>query len=98
MLDDSNPLGNQYMFRMNWLHPPFDNQKVRQAALAALNQEDFLKAVIGDPRYYKVCPAMFVCDTPFATDVGADGAGEVGLRESKAAARRRPATTARRWC
>jgi peptide/nickel transport system substrate-binding protein len=72
VLFDYNPLGNQYMFRMNWLHPPFDNQKVRQAALAALNQEDFLKAVIGDPRYYKTCPAMFVCDTPFATDVGAD--------------------------
>ena len=69
---DYNPLGNQYMFRMNWLHPPFDNQKIRQAALAALNQEDFLKAVIGNPKYYKVCPAMFICDTPFATDVGAD--------------------------
>ncbi len=76
VLDDTNPLGNQYWFRMNWLHPPFDNQKVRQAALAALNQEDFLKAVIGDPRYYKTCPAMFVCDTPFATDVG----GEILLK------------------
>jgi peptide/nickel transport system substrate-binding protein len=71
-LFDYNPLGNQYMFRMNWLHPPFDNQKVRQAAIAALNQEDFLQAVIGDPRYYKICPAMFICDTPFATDAGAD--------------------------
>jgi peptide/nickel transport system substrate-binding protein len=71
-LFDYNPLGNQYMFRMNWLHPPFDNQKIRQAALAALNQEDFLKAVIGDPRYYKTCPAMFICDTPFATDAGGE--------------------------
>jgi peptide/nickel transport system substrate-binding protein len=72
VLFDSNPLGNQYMFRMNWLHPPFDNEQVRQAAIAALNQEDFLKAVIGDPRYYKTCPAMFVCDTPFATDTGGE--------------------------
>ncbi|MEM7023322.1 MAG: ABC transporter substrate-binding protein [Pseudomonadota bacterium] len=73
VLFDYNPLGNQYMFRMNWLHPPFNDLKVREAALAALNQEDFLRAVIGDPRYYKVCPAMFVCDTPFATDaVAAD--------------------------
>ncbi len=69
---DYNPLGNQYMFRMNWLHPPFDNQKIRQAALAALNQEDFLKAVIGDPRYYKTCAAMFICGTPFATDQGGE--------------------------
>ena len=72
VLDDTNPLGNQYMFRFNWLHPPFDNQKVRQAAIAALNQEDFLKAVIGSPDYYKTCPAMFVCDTPFATEAGAE--------------------------
>ncbi len=69
---DSNPLGNQYMFRMNWLHPPFNSQKIRQAAIAALNQEDFLKAVIGNPKYYKVCPAMFICGTPFATDAGAE--------------------------
>ena len=72
VLDDTNPLGNQYMFRFNHLHPPFDNQTIRQAALAALNQEDFLKGVIGNPDYYKTCPSMFICDTPFATDVGAE--------------------------
>lgn len=82
-LFDYNPLGNQYMFRMNWLHPPFDDQKVRQAAIAALNQEDFLRAVIGDPRYYKVCLAMFICDTPFATDEGADVLVESDFELSK---------------
>jgi peptide/nickel transport system substrate-binding protein len=82
-LFDYNPLGNQYMFRMNWLHPPFDNQKVRQAALAALNQEDFLKAVIGDSRYYKTCPAMFVCDTPFATDAGTEDLMKSDFERSK---------------
>lgn len=71
-----NTLGNQYMFRFNSLHPPFDNPKIRLAALKALNQEDFLKAVIGDPRYYKTCAAMFVCGTTFATDKG----GEVMLK------------------
>src|SRR3546814_12695213 len=59
------------MFRMNWLHPPFDNQKIRQAAIASLAQEPFLQATIGNPEYYKVCAAMFVCDKPFAfTDGG----------------------------
>lgn len=70
VLHNYNPLGNQYMLRFNWLHPPFDNQKVRQAALAALNQEDFLQAVIGNPDYYKVCAAMFICDTPFDFEEG----------------------------
>ncbi len=67
-----NPLGLQYMFRLNHLHPPFDNVKVRRAALAAINQEDFLKAAIGNPKYYKPCAAMFMCGTPLATDKGAD--------------------------
>ena len=34
----------------------------------AFNQEDFLQAVIGDPQYYKVCKAMFICGTPLASD------------------------------
>ena len=50
---DYNPLGNQYTFRPNWLHKPFDNPKVRQALWYAFNQKDFLDAVIGDPNYYK---------------------------------------------
>lgn len=74
-LFDWNTLGNQYMFRFNALHPPFNDPKIRRAALEALNQEDFLKAVIGDPRYYKTCAAMFICGTTFATDKG----GEVML-------------------
>jgi peptide/nickel transport system substrate-binding protein len=67
-----NPLGNQFMFRLNHLHPPFDNVKARRAALAAINQVDFLQAVIGDPNYYKECPAMFVCGTSLATDKGTE--------------------------
>ena len=83
VLFDYNPLGNQYMFRMNWLHPPFDDQKIRQAALAALNQEDFLQAVIGNPDYYETCPAMFICNTPFATDAGAEVLMESDFERSK---------------
>src|SRR3546814_2430578 len=51
LLHNNNPLGNQYMFRMNWLHPPFDNQKIRQAAIASLAQEPFLQATNGNPEY-----------------------------------------------
>ena len=58
-LVDWNPLGNQYTFRPNHLHKPFDNPKIRQALWYAFNQKDFLDAVIGDPDYYKVCKAMF---------------------------------------
>jgi peptide/nickel transport system substrate-binding protein len=63
-------LGNQFIFRFNFLHPPFDKPKIRQAALAAFNQVDFLQAVLGDPEYYKECKALFICGTTFATEAG----------------------------
>nr|WP_108721906.1 ABC transporter substrate-binding protein [Saliniramus fredricksonii] len=73
---NQNELGYQTIGRMNFLHPPFDNQLIRQAALAALNQQDVLDAMIGNPDLYNVCPAMFVCGTPLASDAGAEFATE----------------------
>ena len=36
-----NPLGNQYMFRLNRLYKPFDNPKIRQAALVGAQPRGF---------------------------------------------------------
>jgi peptide/nickel transport system substrate-binding protein len=71
-VDTLNKLGNQTVGRMNFLLPPFDNVKVRRAAFLALNQKDILDALIGNPKYYEVCGAVFVCGTPLATDVGSE--------------------------
>ncbi len=65
-----NKWGNQYVFRFNQLFKPFDNPKIRQALLYAFNQKDFLDGVIGDPKWYKTCKAMFMCDTPLASFKG----------------------------
>lgn len=70
---DWSSLGNQYVFRFNSLTKPFNNPKMKKALWYALNQEDFLKAVIGDPRYYKVCKSMYMCGTPLSTTKGMDG-------------------------
>ena len=78
------PRGLQYIFRFNVLHKPFDNPKIRQALLYAFNQEDFLKAVIGDPRYYKTCKALFMCDTPFASTKGWEDKLESNIDKAKA--------------
>ena len=69
-LFDGNPLGSQYQFRFNTLIKPFDDPRIRHAAMVAFGQEDFLKAAIGDPKYYKVCKAPFVCGTPLGSDEG----------------------------
>lgn len=65
-------LGYQTLGRMNFLYPPFDNVKVRRAALLAMRQKDVLDALVGNPDYYKVCGAIFGCGGPFETDVGSE--------------------------
>jgi peptide/nickel transport system substrate-binding protein len=84
LLADTNPLGNQYAFRFNSTAKPFDNPKVKQALLYAFNQEDFLKAVIGDKAYYKPCKAMFICGTPLETTKGMDGLLESNMVKARA--------------
>ncbi|MDB5518530.1 MAG: extracellular solute-binding protein family 5 [Tardiphaga sp.] len=66
------PLGFQTLGRMNFLYPPFDNVKVRRAAFLAMNQKPVLDALVGNPEYYKVCGAIFGCNTPLATDAGSE--------------------------
>src|SRR5574343_433119 len=39
-LVDAQPAGLQYIFRFNHKHPPFDNVKIRQAAMVALGQAE----------------------------------------------------------
>ena len=71
-IDVLNKFGFQTLGRMNFLNPPFDNVKVRRAALLALNQKDVLDALVGNPKYQTICGAVFVCGTPLETDVGAE--------------------------
>ncbi|MCE7029888.1 ABC transporter substrate-binding protein [Jiella avicenniae] len=66
------PLGYQTMARLNWLNPPFDDVKIRQAAMTALGQEPILAALVGNPEYMKSCGSMYGCGTPFATDAGSE--------------------------
>lgn len=62
---------NMFTLRMNWLQPPFNNVKVRRAALAALSQVDYLDAQIGDPEVYQVCGAVLTCVSPYASEADA---------------------------
>jgi peptide/nickel transport system substrate-binding protein len=81
-----NTFGFQTLGRMNFLHPPFDNVKVRRAAFLAISQKPVLDALVGNAKYYKVCGAIFICDTPLATDVGSETLVKGnGLAEAKKA-------------
>ena len=65
-------IGHQYGYRMNFLHPPFDNKLVRQAAMHAIGQRAVLKAQYGDAENHQLCGAIFGCGTTYESDVMAD--------------------------
>ena len=75
---------DMFTLKMNWLQPPFDNVKVRRAALAALNQVDYLQAQFGDPKVYQVCGAVLSCASPYATDEFAPQIHSPDLAKAKA--------------
>ena len=63
-----NKTGNYGIMRLNFLHPPFDKPEARQAMLYLIDQEEFMKATFGNPKYYKKCPSNFACGTPMEND------------------------------
>lgn len=78
-----NAFPNQFLFRPNWLQPPLNNQKVRQAISYALSQAEVLEANIGDQRFYRICKALFTCDSPLASTAGMDGLIEGNVARAK---------------
>jgi peptide/nickel transport system substrate-binding protein len=77
------PVPLQFMARFNHLHKPFDNPKVRQAALAAFAQQPFLQAQVGVKELYKTCPSMFTCGTPYATPAGSDIQSKSNMKKAQ---------------
>ena len=68
----ADPYGSQGSMRINNLHAPFANPTARQAIQLLVDSETYLQAIVGTPDLYRTCPAMFMCDTPYATDVGSE--------------------------
>lgn len=63
-----NPTGFDGMMRLNWLHPPFNNQKARQAMLYLVDQKAILNATFGNPKYYQPSASLFGHNTPMSND------------------------------
>jgi peptide/nickel transport system substrate-binding protein len=72
-VDIADPFGNIGAFRFNHLHAPFNDVRARRAIQMALNQEDYMRAVVGsDDALWKALPSFFTPDTPFYTEAGGD--------------------------
>ncbi|MCC7281377.1 MAG: ABC transporter substrate-binding protein [Acetobacteraceae bacterium] len=66
------PLGNVGWIRLNFLYPPFNNAKARQAVLWSVNQADHMKATFVEERYYRTCGSLFTCGTPMENDANTE--------------------------
>jgi peptide/nickel transport system substrate-binding protein len=86
VVDVADPLGNIGVFRMNHLHPPFNDVRARRAILMAMSQEDYMRAFLGDDdKMWKLLPGFFTPGTPLYSEEG----GEIlkGPRDLEAAKR-----------
>ena len=77
------PLGVQGWLRPNWLHPPFNNKKARQALLHMMDQETYLAWAIGQSQYYRPCYSVFACGGPYETRIGATPMVEHNLARAR---------------
>jgi peptide/nickel transport system substrate-binding protein len=60
------------ILRFNFLFPPFNNEKMRQALLYAVDQNDYVIGIAGDKKNGKPCYSYFTCGTPLASEVSAE--------------------------
>jgi len=83
-LKDFGANSDMLTLRMNWLQPPFNDVKARRAALAALNQVDYLDAQFGNPKIYQLCGAVLSCVSPYATEQYATQTRQPDLAKARA--------------
>jgi peptide/nickel transport system substrate-binding protein len=66
VIDPSGSIGN---IRPNSAHPPFSDPRARQALLLLVNQQEWASALAGNAAYAHACFAVFVCGSPYETDI-----------------------------
>jgi len=63
--------GNPYVLRPNHLYPPFDKPAVRRALMGAIDQKEFMVAMMGeDASLWQVPCGFFPPSSPLASDAG----------------------------
>ena len=71
--------------RFNQIYPPFDNPALRRVVLKAVNQKEFMEAVVGGNAPYSAQCGIFTPGTPLANDAGMEAlSGTHSLSDLKA--------------
>jgi peptide/nickel transport system substrate-binding protein len=67
----TDPTGTMMMLRPNHLYPPFDNAAIRRALMGAVDQKEYMIAMMGtDASLWEVPVGFFPPLSPLASDVG----------------------------
>ncbi|MET4022076.1 ABC transporter substrate-binding protein [Bradyrhizobium sp. S3.2.12] len=67
-LQTLNKTGYDWYLRLNHLQKPFNNVKARQALLQLIDQEAFMRAAVGDPRYFGTVTSIFGSGTLYSNE------------------------------
>jgi ABC-type transport system substrate-binding protein len=72
-IEPMDPAPMMALLRFNHLQPPFNDKRMRQALLPAIDQESFMQAAVGtDPALYQTGVGIFTPGGPMASDVALD--------------------------
>ncbi len=73
IVDITDPTGVIGTLRMNCLQPPFNSPAIRRALLSAVNQDDFMIAIVGnDTSMWRNRVGVYCPASPMANDAGID--------------------------
>jgi peptide/nickel transport system substrate-binding protein len=71
IVEITDPTGVIGTLRMNCLQPPFDQPAIRRALLSAINQDDFMMAIVGgDKSMWRNRVGVYCPASPMANDAG----------------------------
>jgi peptide/nickel transport system substrate-binding protein len=73
MVDIADSFGYIGILRLNHLYAPFNDVRARRAVLMAVNQEDYMRAYVGDdPEMWKPLPGFFTPGTSLYNEEGGE--------------------------
>ena len=79
----TDPYGVMSVMRFNFLNPPFNNVKLRQVILKAVNQTPFLQGLTSNEADRRACFAMYPCGMPGVDEIGKGIMGSLDIAQAK---------------